>query len=375
MRPADAVVAAGSGLSGLLSAHALVNARLLRRPSENPPATDRRVSICIPARDEAGSIGPCIEAVLGSIGVGELEVLVLDDGSTDTTGSEIEAMADRDPRCRLLRGGPLPGGWLGKPNACQQLGDAATGDVLVFIDADVRLAPHAIAATVDLMARAELALASPYPRQLAQTPAERLVQPLLQWLWLTFLPLRLAERPWPVSMAAANGQFLAIDRATYRAIGGHGAVRNAVIEDVWLARAVKQAGGRAGVVDGTGLATCRMYDGWTELRDGYTKSLWAVFGSPVGAVAVGALLGLAYLVPPAGAVVGLAVGRSRLAAVGAVGYLVAVGGRAVSARRTGGRVADAAAHPLSIAVLLGLLARSRRHRRLGLLRWKGRSIG
>ena len=198
-----------------------------------------------------------------------------------------------------MTGRPLPPGWLGKPHACHQLARAArVSDVLVFVDADVQLAPHAVRAAVGLLDRHALDFVSPYPRQLAGSVAERIVQPLLQWSWLTFLPLRLAEHARRPSMAVANGQFLAVRRAAYERAGGHAAVRAAVLDDVALARELRRHGARGGVVDGTGLGACRMYDGWVDLRDGYAKSLWAAFGSEPGAMAVLVLLVVMYLVPP-----------------------------------------------------------------------------
>lgn len=362
------LIQAGAAGSVALAVHAALNARFLRRPPAVAPPVEVPVSVLIPARDEALNIGPCIESVLASAGVPDLEVLVLDDHSSDRTREIASSFAGRDPRVRVLTGRELPPGWLGKPHACQQLGDAARGDVLVFVDADVRLQPDAVAATLFLMQRYGLDLTSPYPRQLAVTTAERLVQPLLQWSWLTFLPLRVAERPRPESMVAANGQVLAISRRAWEAVGGHAAVADRVIEDVWLARAVKRAGLRATVVDGTELASCRMYGSWDELRDGYTKSLWAAFGSPLGAVLGGSLLALLYVVPPLGMF------RRATRAWAVAGYVAGVCGRLVSARRTGGRVADAWMHPASIATLLSLLVRSWRARRAGTLKWKGRRL-
>ncbi|WP_279580871.1 glycosyltransferase [Fodinicola feengrottensis] len=157
--------------------------------------------------------------------------------------------------------------------------------------------PHAIESTVDLMRSTGLDLISPYPRQIAQTTAERLIQPLLQWSWLTFLPLRLAETSPRPSLSAANGQLLAVRRSAYDKAGGHQAVAMEIIEDVALLRAVKRAGGRGVVVDGTSLASCRMYTGTTEIVDGYEKSLRAAFGSPAGAVAVTAALAGMYVLP------------------------------------------------------------------------------
>ncbi len=366
----------GSALASILSAHALLNTVLLRRADirslDVPP--NRPISVLIPARDEAHRIGPTIRSVLACDGVGDLEIIVLDDHSSDATREVVLAASASDRRLRLVSGDELPDGWLGKPFACDQLGRLARGDVLVFVDADVELEPSALRATVALLDQHDLQLVSPYPRQITRTAAERLLQPLLQWLWLTFLPLRIAERPRPVSMAAANGQLLAVDAAAWRSVGGHGSVRSDVIEDVALAMAFKRSGFRAVVAEGSAIASCRMYTGWSEVRDGYSKSLWAALPNRAGAAGVGALLTLAYLVPVAGVIGGTLTGRSHLAAAGLVGYLAGVVGRLISAQMTGGRRLDAFAHPLSVLALIALGVRSNRLARLGGLTWKGRRI-
>jgi hypothetical protein len=131
---------------------------------------------------------------------------------------------------------------------------------------------------------------------------------------------------------------------------------------------VKTSGGRGGVVDGTELASCRMYADWAELRDGYGKSLWAAFGSPAGAGAVVGLLALAYVLPGAAALRG-----SR---AGAIGYAAGVASRVIAARNTGGRAwPDALAHPVSVILFGYLTGRSVLDRRRGRLRWKGRPVG
>ncbi len=352
-----------------LTVHTAVNLRRLRVPKNDPAETGERVSLLLPVRDEAHRVTECLESLLEQIRVPDLEILVMDDGSSDGTAEVVRRIAGADPRVRRLTAPELTAGWLGKPHACQALADAATGSVLIFVDADVRLAPHAVAAAVELLRSSGLQLISPYPRQIALSAAERLVQPLLQWSWLTTLPLGLAERSARPSLSAANGQFLVVDAQTYRRSGGHAAaqVRTAVLDDVALLRSVKAAGGRGGVVDGTTLATCRMYENWSQLREGYTKSLWSAFGSPAGATAAVAGFGLIYLVPPVAALGGSLTGLG--------GYLAAVAGRYAVAERTGGRsLPDSLAHPASIAVFGWLTARSVAARRRGELVWRGRTL-
>ncbi|SDZ07057.1 Glycosyltransferase like family 2 [Micromonospora pattaloongensis] len=361
-----------------LTVHTALNARTLRRPPSTPPSTvDEPVSVLLPLRDEADRLAPGLRSLLAQRGLSRMELVVLDDGSTDGTAALVRALAGDDPRLRLLTGVAPPPGWLGKPHACHQLAAAAdpASTVLVFVDADVVLAPHAVAGAVAALRAARAQLLCPYPRIVAGSPGERLVQPLLQWSWLTFLPLRAMERSPRPSLAAAGGQFLVLDRAGYARAGGHAAVRDRVLEDIELARAVKRAGGRIALADGSALATCRMYASWPELVAGYTKSLWASFGSATGAAAVVLLLTGLYVVPPLLAVGGALAGTPPVAAAGLAGYLAGVAGRVVSARATGGRAwPDALAHPVSVALFGALVAGSYRLRRRGRLSWRGRPV-
>ncbi|WP_214406845.1 glycosyltransferase family A protein [Pseudonocardia lacus] len=366
-RAGAAVVRAGALLALAGTAHQLVNQRALRVPPDRPPPVAEAVSVLVPARDEAARITPTIRSLLAQTGVGGLEVLVLDDGSTDGTADVVRAAAAGDPRLRVLTGTPPPPGVLGKPHACAQLAAAARGRVLVFVDADVELAPHAVAAAVAVLRDAGLDLLCPWPRQLADGPGPRLVQPLLAWSWMVTLPLRVAERSPRPSMVAANGQFLVVDAAALAAAGGPMAAAGAVLDDIALARAVKRAGGRVGVADGTGLARCRMYEGWADLSAGYRKSLWSAFGRGPSSVAVAGLLALTYVVP--------ALAALRGSRAGLVGYGAAVVGRALAARRSRVPVwPDALAHPVSVAALLWLWARSWVGHHRGTLSWKGRRL-
>jgi hypothetical protein len=352
-----------------LTVHTAVNAARLRRPPAEA-RTDERIAVLLPLRDEAARVTPCLESLLGQRGAENLQILVLDDNSTDGTADVVRDVAG--DKVTLIKGEPLPDGWLGKPHACAQLAGQAKADVLVFLDADVVLEPYAIAAGVTELRTAGVTLLSPYPKI---TGAGRLVQPLLQWSWLTFLPLRAMERSPRPSLAAAGGQWLVADRAGYWRAGGHEAVREDVLEDIGLARAVKRSGGRIALADGSRLARCRMYDTTGDMVEGYTKSLWASFGSAGGATAVVVLLLILYAIPCLVAGTAVAVGAWALAATSGAAYLLGVAGRVITAHATGGRAwPDAFAHPLSIVVFAALVARSFSRRRQGRLTWRGRSL-
>ena len=369
-----AAVAAGSLVACAIAVHTAVNLRHLRRPDPQAPVVDEPVSVLIPARDEEAHIATTLRTVLAQTGVAALSVLVLDDGSSDGTAAIVADIAADDPRVRLIRGDdtPPPHGWLGKPWACSRLAEQASGSVLVFVDADVALEPHAVRAVTSTLREQDLGLVAPYPRQVADSWLERLVQPLVTWTWAATMPLHWAESSLRPSLSAANGQLLAFDAADYRAMGGHGAVRDDVLEDVGLMRAMKRSGRRTATVDGSHLAACRMYDGPQALIDGYAKSLWSAFNGPVSSAAATGLLVLVYVVPAAAAV-GARSPRTRT--IGALGYAAGVVSRALVARRTGEPVLpDTLAQPASIAALSALTAVSWARHVRGTNTWKGRAV-
>lgn len=372
-RAVDAAAAAATLGAAAATAHAVVNAGRLRALPTTPEPVGEPVSVCVPARDEAGRVGACVAAALRQRDVADLEVLVGDDGSTDATAAVARQAAGGDGRLRCVDVPPPPAGWHGKPHACWHLARRARGSVLVFCDADVVLAPEAVAASVAVLRRGGLALLSPYPRLLADGWLPRLVQPLLPWSWLTFLPLAASERSARPSLTAAGGQLLVVDAGAYRSVGGHTAVAGEVLEDLALARRTKAAG-RVAIADGSTVASCRMYDDAAALVAGYAKSLAVAFGSPARAAACLGMLGWLYVLPPAAAVWAVVRRRRAAAAVGAVGYVAGVVGRVVTARATRGRIGDAWAHPAGVLTLAALTAESLRRRRAGRATWKGRRV-
>ena len=190
-----------------------------------------KVSVLIPARNEEANIGAACAAVLASCGV-DLELIVLDDASTDHTSAILAAIGD--PRLRVASAPKLPPGWSGKQHACHILGGLASHDLLVFVDADVRLAPDAVARMAGFMQRHDAGLASGFPRQVTITWSERLLLPLIHFLLLGYLPMPIMRRLSAASLGAGCGQLFIARRGAYRAAGGHAAIRASLHDGLTL---------------------------------------------------------------------------------------------------------------------------------------------
>ena len=357
-----------------LTAHAAWNRRVLRRPTPVDADITESIAVHIPARNEADALGDALASVQQQRGVPQTTIHVLDDGSSDGTAEIAERAAADDPRVRVTRApdeAPPPG-WLGKNFACARLAESTPdASVLVFMDADVVLQPDALNALVHHLRSESADLVAPYPRQDAVTWLERLVQPLLAWSWMTTVPLGVAHHRQWASMSVANGQLLVFDARAYRQSGGHAAVRGDVIEDVALMRVARRAGHRALTVDGSHIASCRMYGCATDLIDGYTKSAWAAFSGITGSIAVNGLLLGIYVVP----VIGAVFGRGSTRTWGLAGYVAGVGGRVVVAQGTGERTfPDALAHPASILAFTAINGVSWWRHLRGTTQWKGRRL-
>ena len=312
------------------------------------------VDVLIPMRNEEGNVEACLKAVLNSELLEASRVYVLDDGSTDETGKLICEF-----KVNKLTGTQLPEGWLGKVWACHNLAQASSGEYLVFIDADVRLHPYAIASAINKMNKFGWDFISPYPKQITGSILEKLIQPLLQWSWLASVPLRIAEKYPNRSMTIANGQFFIVKRSAYEKSGGHAAIPNEVLDDLELARLLVSKGVKGGVADGSSVASCRMYKSNRELIDGYTKSLWKAFGGQLGTIVAIFILALTGITPYLG--------------FGAPVLFIFLS-RVLAAVKTKSNPAYAFLHPFAILVLLYLIVLSSIRKNRGTLTWRGRLI-
>ncbi len=258
-----------------------VNLAIFRAPSARPELAPPGVSVLIPARNEEHNIREVLASVLASRDI-DLEVLVLDDHSTDRTAAEAEQLAASDPRLRLIRGAALPSGWAGKMFACQQLAEAATRDWLMFLDADVRITPDAVRRLMDHARSApnQPALVSGVPRQLTGTWLERLLVPLIDFILLGYLPVWAMRRSPSPSLAAAVGQLVLVKRESYFTCGGHAAIRTTFHDGVKLPRELRRHGFFTDLVDISGLATCRMYQSTRQTWNGFLKNAAEGLGAP-----------------------------------------------------------------------------------------------
>ncbi len=358
------------------SANALYFRRLTSAADRTPPSLTVKQHVLIPARNEQNNLAVCIDRVLAA---GADTVTVYDDDSSDATGEIATRYANTHERVHLAAVQPLPAsGWLGKTWACQQLANYAAAnhrlspaDELVFIDADVRVKPGGLRAATQLRQHRGLDVLYPYPEQVATTVLARIVQPLLQWSWYSFIPHPVGDFVNAPAMAVGNGQLTCITWSAYQRVGGHRSVAGSVLEDMELARNCRRVGLRTAVHNGSHIATCTMYSDDDSLINGYTKSLWAAFGTGPSSSMVIGLLASTYVLPAIIAVTGPR--SARLPAAVAVG--AAWVNRAMVAASTRSRVMpDSASHPVGIVALALLWARSRHARSHGQLQWRGREI-
>ena len=263
-----------------------------------PPAAGAgcAVSILIPARNEASGIAAAVRAALASRDAA-VEVIVMDDSSTDATAEIVRGLAAEDARVRLECAPALPRGWNGKQHACWALAHAASAPVLCFVDADVRLAPDCVARMAALLERNGNALVSGFPRQVTGTWMEWMLLPLIHFVLLGFLPLRAMRKGTDPAFAAGCGQFMMVRREAYFACGGHSGIKLTMHDGLLLPRLFRAHGLRTDLADLTALATCRMYTNARQVWDGLAKNATEGMATPGRIVPISAVLVLGQILP------------------------------------------------------------------------------
>lgn len=290
----------GIGICHLLMALLVVwnRARTTHVSLEQPlPANPPTVHVLVPARNEQSNIGDCL-AALRAQDYPALRIRVIDDHSSDRTPQIIAQHAAEDPRVEARSAPDLPKGWLGKPHALWSGSRDLTSDYVLFLDADVRLRPHAVRHAVLAGLSTQAGLVNMVPRLLAGSFWERAAQPVIAQILFTFVdPVRVRDRD--SDFAVGYGPFMFFERTAYEEIGGHAAVASEVVEDLRLAQRIKQAGFPLAYVQATDSVELRMYDSLRSLIAGWKKNFHVALGgaqwfAPLGAL----LLLLVYGTPP-----------------------------------------------------------------------------
>lgn len=365
-----ALVLGGVAAVCLLAAWNLRLFRLAPAPGGSAPP----VSILIPARNEAATIERAVRSACAQTAP-EVEVVVLDDGSTDATGEILERLARELPRLRVVAGRALPSGWAGKAWACWQLARRhARHPWFLFVDSDVRLQPDAAARMLAAASAERSDFVSAFPRQSTPTPGEALLVPLIYLVLLAYLPMALIRRDPHPSLSAGCGQLMLARRNAYLASGGHGAVRATLHDGIMLARRMKAGGFGIGVLDGRDLATCRMYAGLGGAWRGFSRNAYEALGSPAALAAMVGLNAVLFVLPFVAFPLALAAGETSAATLwgAAAGAVLAL--RTALAVRFGSPAWIVAATPLAVGLLIGLQIHSFINHATGRpVVWRGRA--
>ncbi len=338
---------------------------------------DGELSVLIPARNEQANIEQCVRAIFEA-GDPISEVVVYEDCSTDETPQILERLAGEFPKLRVLKGQPLPAGWIGKPHACARLAEASRGDVLLMLDADTFLKPGAINRLAFVQTRYDAAMVSALPEQLTGSFFERLILPLLHLSYTCWLPLPLIWKSHDPRFLAVNGQVMLIQRAALEEVGGFESVRAEIVDDMAIARRFKEEKKRVVFADGFEIAACRMYRSGREVWEGFSKNIFEGMGASALVLCFVVFLYLSTFVVPYVAATSLALSGqtagiwwwTALAGVGANLVL-----RAMMALRFRQPLEGILLHPVAVLGLISIALNSFRWSRQNTVHWSGRSYG
>jgi chlorobactene glucosyltransferase len=243
--------------------------------SADPPAEPVRVTVIVPARNESRNIAACVRSILES-DYPNFELVVVNDHSDDETATIAREIASGDARLIVHDSPNLPRGWFGKQWACQTGAAAASGEILIFMDADARASADLVVRSVNGMRRTGADFYSVLGRQEMVTFWEKLLQMQIFTVLMTrFGGTEIVNRATHATAKIANGQYLMVRRSVYDEFGGHALVRGYVAEDLMLAQRYFELGKKTVLVSGMSQLSTRMYTSLRELIGGWRKNLFA----------------------------------------------------------------------------------------------------
>jgi glycosyltransferase involved in cell wall biosynthesis len=303
------------------------------------------VSILVPARNEQDNILALLQSIHQQ-DYNTYEVIILDDDSDDAT---------------------LPEGWIGKNYACHQLAQQAKGRYLLFLDADEKISSNLINSAVHRMRLRGLGLLSLFTNQEMVTTGELSVVPLMHYVLINLLPLRLIYLvKKQASVAAASGQFMLFDAAAYHQNKWHMLVKNKVVEDVEIMKTIKAYGYNGEGLLANGMITCRMYKGYTEAINGFSKNFMAAFNYSIPMFIVYLLL-----------VIGgplLVISTSNLPLISFMAGLIMLSRIMISFLSGQNALLNLLLHPLQMLSLLVIGVKSIQKHITKTTEWKGRKV-
>jgi len=234
------------------------------------------ISVLVPARNEEHNI----RNVLASLLVQDYpnyELIVLNDSSEDKTAEIINELKNEHPHLKVLKGKPLISGWTGKCYACQQLYEASRGDYILFTDSDTTHNSNSLRDSITIALNREADMLTLFPRNIMGTFSEKLIMPMLWFTIIMLLPFYFVDKKGFTKFSLGMGPFMMFGRKAYEEIGGHESVKDAIVEDVWLARKIKEHGLQLIVADGQEMFRVRMYRNFNEIWNGFSKNIFAGF--------------------------------------------------------------------------------------------------
>lgn len=257
-----------------LTLQLLQNLRFFHQIKATPTMAEwASLSVLIPARNEESTIGTCVDS-LARQSYSNVEIIILDDDSTDRTATVLTSLTQRYPHLKVIHShATIPIGWTGKNFACHRLAQEAKGDWLLFTDADTEHLGESLKTAIELATLLKVDFLSVFPRQIVKTWSEFwLVSFIIDFFPLIGINFR---HLWQgkTQGVAANGQFLLVRAEAYYQSGGHAAIAEAVVDDFALMKQLRSAGFRIAMVDGTAIIRCRMYHSVSEVWHGFAKNI------------------------------------------------------------------------------------------------------
>ena len=346
--------------------------KLPKKTITDPPL----VSILIPARNEEINIEKCIRTFVKQ-DYPNLEILVLDDNSTDNTYSIVKKISQKNKNVKIFKGKQLPQGWLGKNFACYQLSRYAKGEYFFFTDADTHHFQNSVSSSLAAMLNNDLDALCPFPREIMVTIHERMVIPFMNFVILLFMPLALIRKSKNPLFCTGVGQCLLFRREVYFGMGGHAAIKGKILEDVHITKKTKEMGYSYMIFDGRKIISCRMYNSFKQVFVGYSRILFSAFDYNVFMIALAVIFFiLLFLLPNIFFPLGLIFYRwpreillPIVVQISIVSFI-----RTVNALRFKERLFDILLSPLSIVYIVFISINSVLQSKLGSgIYWKGRT--